>query len=178
MIERRDECSTEDCDRPIQYKARRLCRRCYQYWWLHRPERAACKVPGCELKAHTADLCSGHANRLRRYGDPLAGPGRGSPGVKRGHRQMEGRYVTKAGYIRVRRPGGVGDSLWVLEHRLVMEQSLGRSLLPGENVHHKNGNKQDNRPGNLELWVKFQPNGQRVEDMLAWAHEVIARYES
>jgi hypothetical protein len=59
-----------------------------------------------------------------------------------------------------------------------MEQSLGRSLLPGENVHHKNGNKQDNRPGNLELWVKFQPNGQRVEDMLAWAHEVIARYES
>lgn len=59
-----------------------------------------------------------------------------------------------------------------------MEQSLGRSLLPGENVHHKNGDKRDNRLENLELWVKFQPNGQRVEDLLAWAHEVIARYGS
>lgn len=59
-----------------------------------------------------------------------------------------------------------------------MEQHLRRELLPGENVHHKNGNKQDNRLENLELWVKFQPNGQRVADMLAWAHEVIARYES
>lgn len=91
---------------------------------------------------------------------------------------MEGRYITKAGYVRVRRDGTVGERLWVLEHRLVMEQRLGRELLPGENVHHKNGDKQDNRLENLELWVKFQPNGQRVEDMLAWAHEVIARYGS
>jgi hypothetical protein len=91
---------------------------------------------------------------------------------------MEGRYITKAGYVRVRREDAVGERLWVLEHRLVMEQHLGRELLPGENVHHKNGDKQDNRLENLELWVKFQPNGQRIEDMLAWAHEVITRYGS
>ncbi len=91
---------------------------------------------------------------------------------------MTGRYVTKEGYVRVHRPGGVGKTLWVLEHRLVMEQHLGRILRPDENVHHRNGDKQDNRLENLELWVKFQPNGQRVEDMLAWAHEVIARYGS
>ena len=130
------------------------------------------------MKATKGALCSGHSNRLRRYGDPLAGPGRGSPGKRRGIRNMSGRYVTKAGYVRVHRPGGVGRDLWVLEHRLVMEQHLGRPLRSDENVHHKNGDKQNNRLENLELWVKFQPNGQRVEDMLAWAHEVIARYES
>lgn len=86
--------------------------------------------------------------------------------------------MTANGYRLVHRPGGVGKDLWVLEHRLVMEQHLGRPLLSDENVHHKNGDKTDNRLENLELWVRFQPNGQRVEDLLAWAHELIDRYES
>jgi len=55
---------------------------------------------------------------------------------------------------------------YVAEHRLVMEQVLGRYLLPGENVHHKNGIRNDNGPENLELWTRPQPYGQRATDVL------------
>lgn len=47
-----------------------------------------------------------------------------------------------------------------------MERHLGRQLLPWETVHHKNGHRADNQLGNLELWVRAQPAGQRLEDVL------------
>jgi hypothetical protein len=62
------------------------------------------------------------------------------------------------------------------EHRVVMERVLGRPLLPEELVHHRNRVKTDNRPENLELWVRCHPNGQRVADLVAWATEILARY--
>ena len=64
----------------------------------------------------------------------------------------------------------------IAQHRYVMEQHLGRSLLPGETVHHKNGVRGNNRIENLELWVSWQPSGQRPEDLLEWADEIIKRY--
>jgi hypothetical protein len=65
----------------------------------------------------------------------------------------------------------------VLEHRHVMALHLGRPLLSSENVHHKNGIRDDNRLENLELWSKAQPYGQRVSDKLEWARAFIAQYE-
>ena len=50
-----------------------------------------------------------------------------------------------------------------------METILGRPLLSSEHVHHKNGQRTDNRPENLEMWDGRQPAGQRVEDKIDWA---------
>ena len=43
------------------------------------------------------------------------------------------------------------ESITIFEHRVVMEEHLGRPLLPTESVHHINMNKQDNRLENLYL---------------------------
>lgn len=51
------------------------------------------------------------------------------------------------------------------EHRKVMETVIGRKLEKHETVHHKNGIRKDNRPGNLELWSSRHGRGQRVTDV-------------
>jgi hypothetical protein len=90
-------------------------------------------------------------------------------------RDLSARHKTKQGYILMSLPKdhpvsiertkrGVRNHRYP-EHRLVMEKHLGRHLLPHENVHHKNGIRDDNRLENLELWSKNQPSGQRINDL-------------
>lgn len=90
------------------------------------------------------------------------------------------RRATNHGYIQVK-----VDGKWVLEHRHVMAQLIGRPLLRTEEVHHVNGDRGDNtvngplvdfRSGNLELWSTSQPKGQRVADKVEYAVELLKLY--
>jgi hypothetical protein len=93
---------------------------------------------------------------------------------------IDGQTRHKAGYVMVLAPDHprAGSSRYVFEHILVMEEILGRYLLPAESVHHRNGLRDDNRPENLELWTRPQPSGIRASDALAWAEEIVQRYGS
>jgi IMP dehydrogenase len=120
--------------------------------------RRTCDITGCSEEHYGQGLCHKHYVRKRRGQDVEEDP------------ETKG-WVTAGGYREF-----LVDGHFKKEHRMVMEKILGRDLLPQETVHHKNGNKLDNRPENLELWSGNHSSGQNVKDLLAWAHELIALY--
>lgn len=127
-----------------------------------------CRLENCHKPARVRNLCSGHYAQWNQGRDfqPLAGSGIWSEGFK-----------SSGGYIRCHRTNPeTGVKEQKMQHRIVMEEHLGRDLLPEETVHHLNGQRDDNRIENLELWSKAQPYGQRVEDKADWAIEILRLY--
>ena len=149
-------------------------RSCSSCGRLYEPSSRHLRCPACRSK-ESRDLC--------QCGEPKQGRSatcakcRIVSGASNG-RWKGGRTRHKAGYVMSWAPGHPrsGKGQYVFEHILVMEQILGRHLLPDESVHHRNGVRDDNRPENLELWTRPQPTGIRVTDAIAWAREILARY--
>lgn len=128
------------CSYECADKARRTAKRNTHCAYCGGPMREDCH-PRQKFCSHS---CSSKFNNKRIIEKPLGSIGK--------HR---------SGYLLIKTING-----WVMQHRFVMEQQLGRKLEPHERIHHKNGNRADNRLENLELWkIKGKdPAGVRASD--------------
>ena len=59
------------------------------------------------------------------------------------------------------------------EHQLIYQMYHGITLKKNQNIHHKNGVRNDNHIDNLELWDTSQPAGQRVMDKISYYFKLI-----
>lgn len=190
-------CKAPNCS--LLATSRGLCRKHYMREWNKekRLEKApVCNWPGCTNKTGgkgpairclehrrlcavmergvicgktctKSNTCAVHYNRMNIYGS-YDKPVHDRPEVKWS--------LSPHGYL-IRTVVTDGKKDYQIQHRMVMEDHLGRKLLPVENVHHRNGDRADNRIENLEIWNTSQPAGQRVGDKIAYAKEILALYE-
>lgn len=150
-----------ECDKPV--RSLNLCSTHYYRLYRSKSNWSICDVDDCKNQTSTksSSMCPKHETRMKRYGDvntTLKAPNGAG-------------YTSPAGYRFIYLNGKR-----YAEHRFAMEQMLGRELLDHETVHHKNGIRNDNRLENLELWSSSHPCGQRVEDLVEWAEDILNLY--
>lgn len=117
--------------------------------WKEKAVERKCKGCGKTFLARVVDVRKGkgifHSRKCKGMG--WNSKGKNNPKWNGGKTTVSNGFyvaVKQVGHPRADRHG------YVREHHLVMEKKLGRYLKKDEEVHHKNGNKRDNRIENLE----------------------------
>ncbi len=146
------------------------------------PQLSHCRIQECERTVEADNLCNTHYRRKSQGEENWERP------IKKKAPDGQG-HLNDQGYRMVRHNGRMMG-----KHLVEFEKVLGRPVRTQapykENVHHKNGNRDDNRTdgppfmtadgkllsGNLELWSKAQPGGQEIGPKMDWATEMIVSY--
>ena len=155
FIRENERCSVDECQNP--YYSRGYCSKHYSRFTktgdpLKTPTGRMrgvyqiCAVPLCNRTDTSKGYCFKHYRLWRRWGVP----------EKQRGKHGRYRFINSGGYVRICKPGHPNSNSdgWILEHRFVMSEHLGRPLLPTEIVHHRNGKRQQNTINNLELLTR------------------------
>lgn len=136
---------------------------CVVYWSRREGQRVPIKCARCG-REHTTfasnirdEVFTGMCRSCLHTG-PDSTTWKGGRTIKKGYIQVKV-YPDHPFYAEMASTTG-----YIAEHRLVMAQHLGRPLTRTEVVHHKNGNKTDNRIENLELYTSFKEHGQALQE--------------
>lgn len=115
-----------------------------------------------EIGSRIGKTGEGVRRQMVRFGIPRL-PAKARP--EKNHFWSGGLTVDKHGYILQKMQGHpyASKAGYVRQHRLVVEEELGRHLPPDEVVDHRNEDKSDNRPANLRV---FQKNSDHLRETL------------
>lgn len=140
-----------------KYKKPRYLRGHQPHWATYTPDPS--EIPsgicecGCGKPTHIAKATYRDRRHFKGHPVPFLQGHSLTPTGPDHHLWKGGRWTHKSGYVYVYAPDHpkANRDRYVLEHRLVMEQTIGRLLRDDEVVHHINHVKDDNRPENLMI---------------------------
>ena len=124
----------------------------------HGPKRKPLEIPNC---LHCGKELEWRKGRKRKFCSRKCAVTANN--MKRGLTAPFGTLkMTAEGYVIMKvgtnHPGSQKNG-WILQHRYVMQESLGRPLRDDERVHHRNAIRTDNRIENLQVWYSVHPAG-------------------
>jgi hypothetical protein len=170
----------ENMFKPIRSSQQFCSQNCYRQT-IRKPQ-STCKICGKEIAGHhrnqitCSKKCAGKLRRVprgkcARCGRPIAFTQNRLPkycSAECRDLPIGSKKISSAGYVllKIGRTDGADSKGYMQEHRYIMEQKLGRPLEKHERVHHKDGDRSNNDPSNLELWKvkKKDPAGVRADD--------------